>query len=355
MPSYNARMIPNSSIPNGPIREHCSAHHSQITAIGRDIGQQVRVERYAPDGVTLLDFGVYTVIAVHDEEPDVVFVGYRDPESTHHDLRDRLGLSSIDPFTGKINSQVTDDSEFTEHLTDNGCHQALIVTAPHSGNIELYTGEQAERVRERLASKCVSVWVCEGFKQGGGAFDRWHITSTDISEESFPKLKTVIGRGFEYAIAFHGWDKDSICVGGSAPPDLKQQIKTAIESAITGSGIVVATDVGCPPDFNGNDPRNFVNRLGVNGIQIEQSIKARENYHDKIADAVADVINPKIKVCTAPVFTGSNFWTCLTRCIGDSLLAIFRAGGSSFQCEIKRLLFRIRHCRKGNTDPCIEL
>src|SRR6266508_511489 len=242
MPFYNARMIPNSSIPNGPIREHCSVHHSQITTIRRDIGQQVRVERYAPDGVTLLGFAIYTVITVHDEEPDVVFVGYRDPKSTHHDLRNRLGLSSTDSITGKINSQVTDNSEFTEHLADNGRHQGLIVIAPHGGDIEKHTDEQAELVGERLASKCVSVWVCKGVKAGGGAFDRWHITSTDICEESFPKLKTVIGRGFEYAVAFHGWDEDSICIGGSAPPDLKQQIKTAIETAILGSGIVVAMD-----------------------------------------------------------------------------------------------------------------
>jgi len=294
---------------------------------------------------------------VHDEEPDVVFVGYRDPESTHHDLRDRLGLSSTDSFTGKINSQVTDNSEFTEHLADNGRHQGLIVIAPHGGDIEKHTDEQAELVGERLASKCVSVWVCKGVKAGGGAFDRWHITSTDICEESFPKLKTVIGRGFEYAVAFHGWDEDSICIGGSAPPDLKQQIKTAIETAILGSGIVVAMDEdsGCPPNFNGNDPRNIVNRLATNGIQIEQSIKAREKYHDKIADAVADVINPKIEVCAAPVFEGSEFWTCLIEGISDSVIAISRAGISPIDCEIKRLQFRIRNCTQGNSDPCIEL
>jgi poly-gamma-glutamate hydrolase-like protein len=240
MPSYDARYIPSSSISNAPIREHCSAHRSQITTIGRNKGQQVRIESYAPDGVTLLDFAVYTVVAVHDEEPDVVFVGYRDPESAHHDLRDRLGLSSTDPFVGKINSEVADsepaeNSGFAERLTDNGRHRGLIVIAPHGGDIERHTAEQAERVGERLASKCVSVWVCKGFKQGGGAFDRWHITSTDIGEESFPKLKTVIGRRFEYAVAFHGWSENFVCIGGRAPPDLKNQIKTEIGSAIPDS------------------------------------------------------------------------------------------------------------------------
>ena len=81
----------------------------------------------------------------------------------------------------------------------------------------------------------------KGFKQGGGAYDRWHITSTDINEESFPKLKSIIGRHFEYSVAFHGWDNDSICIGGgeSTPPHLKQQIKEAIVNAVSGSGICV--------------------------------------------------------------------------------------------------------------------
>ncbi|MGH7908961.1 MAG: hypothetical protein ACRENW_03810 [Thermodesulfobacteriota bacterium] len=100
---------------------------------------------------------------------------------------------------------------------------------------------------------------------------------------------------------------------------------------------------------------NIVNRLGTNGIQIEQSRKACDSYSLQIADAVADVIGLKIKVCTAPVFEGSNPWTCLMRSIRDSVVVMSRAGVPCIPCEIKRLLFRIRNCRRGNTDPCIEL
>ncbi|MGH7596228.1 MAG: hypothetical protein ACREOI_07740, partial [bacterium] len=73
-----------------------------------------------------------------------------------------MGLSSTDPFTGKIDSQVphptfTDaeaeaNSEFVERLTDNGRHRGLIAIAPHGGEIEIHTDEQAERVDKRLAS-----------------------------------------------------------------------------------------------------------------------------------------------------------------------------------------------------------
>ena len=44
MPSYDARMIPDSSVIGGPIREHCMAHRSQITTRRRNKGQQVRRE-----------------------------------------------------------------------------------------------------------------------------------------------------------------------------------------------------------------------------------------------------------------------------------------------------------------------
>ena len=49
------------------------------------------------------------------------------------------------------------------------------------------------------------------------------------------------------------------------------------------------------------------------GVQIEHSIDARKIHGRRMADAVADVIGPMIKVCTAPVFERSNPWTCLTR------------------------------------------
>ena len=50
----------------------------------------------------------------------------------------------------------------------------------------------------------------------------------------------------------------------------------------------------CPEGFNGNDSDNIVNRLGKRGVQIEQSMKAREFHGIKIATAVADVMRPLI-------------------------------------------------------------
>jgi phage replication-related protein YjqB (UPF0714/DUF867 family) len=110
---------------------------------------------------------------------------------------------------------------------------------PHGGDIEPHTDQQAERVAPRLAGKAVSLWRCKGFK-GEGAFARWHITSTDIHEASFPRLNSI---NFTYAVAFHGFGDAEIpfdiLIGGAAPYSLKQDIETAIKGAITGSDITV--------------------------------------------------------------------------------------------------------------------
>jgi phage replication-related protein YjqB (UPF0714/DUF867 family) len=298
---YTAHFIPNiSNVSNGHRREHCSANGNRIKKIGIGQGQQVRIVRILTKGNS---FALYTVSDVHDQELNSVFVGYTEPK----DLQARLELLDTNPFRGRVNTQVvatglTDTqaetySEFVERLTDDGYNSKLIVIAPHGGYIEKHTDKQAERVCEQLPERYVSSWVCKGFKQGGGAYDRWHITSTDINEESFPKLKSIIGRRFEYSIAFHGWDEDSICIGGSMPQDLKQKIKEAIVNAVSGQ-ISVETDYEktCPGAFNGDDEKNIVNRLSTKGLQIEQSRKARTRYGIQIADAVADAIVPIIKV-----------------------------------------------------------
>jgi phage replication-related protein YjqB (UPF0714/DUF867 family) len=197
--------------------------------------------------------------------------------------------------------------ELIEYLSPVGQNRKLVVIAPHGGDIEPWTDNQAEFVWSHLSHLSpdrVTLWMCKGFsnKDARDAHARWHITSTEISERSLPKLKTIFGPKFEYSIAFHGWKEDSICVGGnaeSADAGLIGEIKDAIKGALVteGSNIEVE-DSNCPGMFNGDDPCNIVNRLGVKGIQIEQCRKARDDnkLRDAIAQAVVDVIGPRINV-----------------------------------------------------------
>src|SRR5262245_34795828 len=224
--------------------------------------------------------------------------------------RERLGTS--DEFDGTLNSQVPDptrtdadaerDGEFVERLHDDGAHTGLIAIAPHGGDIEPRTDQQAERVRSELAGKGVSSWRCKGWHPKG-AFDHWHITSTDIHEASFPLLNSVISRGFSHAVAFHGFDDDNIphdiLVGGLACQALKEKVKGAIEGVVGSDFTVHITK----PDerFGGDDKRNIVNRLtagGRHGIQIEQKKGPREKYAVTIADAVAKVYDSELGLPT---------------------------------------------------------
>jgi hypothetical protein len=79
---------------------------------------------------------------------------------------------------------------------------------------------------------------------------------------------------------------------------LKKNIKRQIVKAVSDPDIEVTTDYEhtCPPEFDGNATKNIVNRLGMECLQIEQSEKARKCYGIDIADAVADIIGPKLQV-----------------------------------------------------------
>jgi phage replication-related protein YjqB (UPF0714/DUF867 family) len=268
-----------------------------LATIGRALGHQVRIKRSDEE------YGLYTVSEVRPENPDnIVRMG--------KGARDRLGTS--DEFDAALDSQVPHPTfsdaeaeaqgEFVERLDDDGTHTGLIAIAPHGGDIEAYTDQQAERVASQLASRGVSLWRCKGWHPKGAA-KHWHITSADIHEASFPLLNSGISRGFRYAVAFHGFDdpkKSDILIGGGCGSEaLKEEVKEAIEGVV-GSDFTV--QITKPDDkFGGDDPQNIVNRLtagGANGVQIEQKIGPREKYPQPIADAVANVYDSKLGPCT---------------------------------------------------------
>jgi phage replication-related protein YjqB (UPF0714/DUF867 family) len=294
MTSYNGKVKKSIRDEQSTLQmkpEHCSADPEKLATIGRAVGHQIRVKRNENQAL-------FTVSEPRQEQPDNIL---RMIETA----RSRLGTT--DEFDAIVESQVPhptytdrqaeENGEFIERLTDNGTHTGLVVIAPHGGAIEPHTDEQAEHVQQQLAAKGVFCWRCKGWKPRGGevrAFDMWHITSPDIREESFPLLNTIINRPFTYAIAFHGFQEDRILIGGGADEALKCEIQSAIQQAISGSGINV--DIATQADnFNGDNLCNIVNRLANGkGIQIEQSKAARDNYGQQIADAVASVYHCKL-------------------------------------------------------------
>lgn len=267
-------------------REHCSMDPARMRTLGLSKGSQVRIRR------TPSDVALFTISETGDEdEDDIVRMAavarqrLQGGEAFDATVDNRITRSSL------TDAQARDASEFVERLDDNGRQQYLLVLAPHGGAIEAGTDLQAERVAALLGSARASAWRCKGFKTGGGASAAWHITSTEISEASFPLLKRLSGRGFLRAVAFHGFDKAGVLVGGRAPSSVKAAIVSAIGEVLRGSRIEVR--LASPDDgLNGDDRENIVNRLTrrrAGGVQIEQSRAARDRFGEPIADAVADV------------------------------------------------------------------
>ncbi|HEY3260144.1 MAG TPA: poly-gamma-glutamate hydrolase family protein [Pseudonocardiaceae bacterium] len=120
-------------------QEHCSADPRRLATVGAGRGAQVRIVR------SDAEYALFTVSEVRPESPDtVVRMG--------KDSRERLGTPeefSAVLDTRVARSELTDErarsgSEFVERLQDNGHQRRLVVLAPHGGDIEPHTDEQAE-------------------------------------------------------------------------------------------------------------------------------------------------------------------------------------------------------------------
>ena len=267
-------------------REHCAPSARVLVSLDSGLGRQVRIHRGG-------EFALYTVSELlHETTDSVVRMG---PGG-----RQRLGADG--GFEGVLDTKVVDPDlcerdardagELVERLADDGSQAHLIVIAPHGGDIEEHTDGQAERVRKRLGPQLATAWRAKGWGSDRGAFVRWHITSTDIDPASFPLLNSVMPRRFAHAVAFHGFnDEPGVLIGGTAPAELKDRLRQAIQQALPRR---LAVRVAQPTErYGGDDPNNIVNRLSpCAAIQIEQGPSPREHHGPAIADAVAEFFRP---------------------------------------------------------------
>jgi phage replication-related protein YjqB (UPF0714/DUF867 family) len=267
-------------------REHCAPSATVLASLGGVPGQQVRIRRGD-------EFALFTVSELLHETADAV---------VRMGLGGRRRLLAEEEFEGVLDTKIVDQDlcdedaraagELVERLDDDGAQTHLIAIAPHGGDIERHTDEQAERIAERLGPHLASAWRAKGWRPDGGAFERWHITSTDLNPDGFPRLASVMSRRFGNAVAFHGFDDEpGVLIGGTAPLELKERLRVAIEGVLPAS---LAVRLARPDErHGGDDPSNLVNRLSpCGGIQIEQGICPRANHGTDIANAVADVFRP---------------------------------------------------------------
>ena len=214
--------------------EWCSVDPATLAAIGREVGHQVRIRRSATE------FALDTVAETHLLEP---------PGTVRMGPAGRQRLGPGDEFAATIDAQGPDPSRSDAAAEAAGelverfyrLRPWLIAIAPHGGDIEPFSDDQAEQVRLLLAAEGASSWLCRGWRPGGGAIEPWHITSADLAPGCFPQLHAVIGRGFTHAVVFLDGSRGSKVVvgGGAASSDLQEAIAEAIRLA-TGLTVRVA-------------------------------------------------------------------------------------------------------------------
>jgi phage replication-related protein YjqB (UPF0714/DUF867 family) len=279
--------------------EHCAIDRDSLGVLATAVGRQVLIRR------TSKRLALYTVAELIDAAGAAVHVG-------------TAGLARLEGVTGEPPSgglPATVQTDFTQgdpqasvRLTEEllgDPASGLAVLAPHGGLIEVGTDDQARAVYDLLAleAKRVRAWIAQGFNPTIGAHRCWHITSSEISEQSFPRLGALFDPGasrgsFAHAVAFHGQnDTAAVVIGGGLPRDeahtalkmtLRSRVQDALRAVVDPPPAVVVRRSG---PLAGAQRRNIVNRVTArgNGIQLEQPAGVRndEQQREAIAQAVA--------------------------------------------------------------------
>jgi len=294
------RLPEQDELKNAP--ERCSADPVMLETIGRSVGEQVRIKRKDDPRF----FALYTI---KQANPDVDVRDHRRADVVRAGQAGRERLGTAADIEATVQARVVDDApqpgepdgtRFFETADDDGKQSYFVAIAPHGGEIEEHTDEEAaETVRQLIdAGFPASLWLCKGFGDAAkGASDRWHITADDLQPACFPLLAQVMSRTFCYGVAFHGFqrkeDEADVYVGGAASRPLKVAIKRVLNDLDLPMRVKISTRYD-NPKFQGFSPENIINRLTTRGIQLEQSLEARK-FHREIARAVASVFVSRLR------------------------------------------------------------
>jgi phage replication-related protein YjqB (UPF0714/DUF867 family) len=287
--------------------ERCSADPVKLETIGRFVGEQVRIKRKDDPRF----FALYTVKQANPDghgRANVVRAGQggRNRLGTTANIDATVQATVVDsaPQPGEV-----DGTRFFEIADDDGKQSYFVAIAPHGGDIEEHTDEQAVETVRQLADAGfpASLWLCKGFGDAAkGAYDRWHITSTDLNPACFPLLQSLMSRRFCYAVAFHGFhrrhNEADVYIGGAASQSLKVTIKEALNDLDLPIKVKISTRQDSPK-FQGFSGENITNRLATRGgIHLEQSAQARK-YCLEIARAVAHAFLSRLRLLVC-IFIG---------------------------------------------------
>lgn len=274
--SYTLTLASQSELTVFDNSEHCSGPSSLLN-------QQIRLYLGGLSG----NFAIFTVSEVNKSSSNISISSGGLFRLDNPVLPAVVYPVTIVPNNSITYTQAKSVGDGVENYTVGSSNKCLFM-APHGGNIEVGVDSQAVKACMSLSGS--SFWYFSGFKIPNGAYNRWHITSTDYNLISWPYLQRLISKipSFQYGVSFHGFSSSGILIGGSAPDSVKQSIKNAIQVVVPGQTVTVAL---ANQAYSGDSPKNIVNRYAKYGIQIEQSLAVRTNYGNAVAVAVANFIN----------------------------------------------------------------
>lgn len=267
--------------------ENCTIDDELRTSEGLAVGDQFLLTVKS----STRKYGLVTIHSDYEDGSDNDDIRMRLSGRQRFDQSDSFD-AYIDPWKalqGKTDSWLNDNDEMGEFKSESSSTQTdMIIMAPHGGMIENYTDELAVRFYNGLVttnSKDASLWYCIGHQDAIGAFDAWHITSADISENNFGYLDDLSGRTYSYAVTVHGYSGTDVLVGGGASDTLKNAVKDALDDISWSYDVTV---VGEGDSYGGTHTNNIVNRYSSSGVQLEIPYGARRDYWEDIADALTD-------------------------------------------------------------------
>eukprot|EP00741_Cyanophora_paradoxa_P015753 tig00020904_g15208.t1 len=362
-------------------REHVALDAAAMRRLGLRPGVQVRVA-WGVDGQAASSFSLCTVVEAAaladnameiDSDANVLVAApaaskfqkagvnqaglarllsafSRDPAARLPEPRHVL-VTPFSPLPNLSDAEARALGEMTEGVLGNLATARVLVLAPHGGDVEPGTERQAEELVRLLGGDVAAAWVCRGYNRQGSAMGRHHVTSTELSEASFPGLARVAAaaaaRRFEFAVSLHGMREAGLTVrvGGGGAERLRRDVAEALRGALQGwaagrAGGEGARDAGASAGASGassgdesgaavppaggdgtpaHDPlevdvqvvgkghrlsgaadRNVVNRYSAGGVQLEQGGMARAGAGPAVAAAVAGVLSRLLASSEAP-------------------------------------------------------
>lgn len=329
-------------------KEHCqlpSPHGADLQ------GRQVRIE--ASDG----HVGLCTVTGNSaDSKAYMNATGLhkrlgRDENADPSDTVTGVTVSDICPSAGSCNGGIADPVAtleetydicgkapiIREYVKETGSYSKVAYTAPHS-RIERGTGEQIQAIYdeelERTGGVYQAYWSV-GYKSGvdenGDArdsYDHYHITSTEIFEDSFVGLNALLDlTSVRQAVAFHGCGSScgsfDVNIGGGIDESWRRGVADLLRGMAEKEGRTFTVTPTPPSGIAGTHQDNFVNRLTATsgrGLQIEQSLAVRESGADRKLVALT------VKEALDCIRENSDSYAS----VDDTLTVVSRDAGSTY-------------------------